>query len=105
MAAFLDATVGTYFGVTEHRVSNFQITFSSSNVAIVRCMLDNPMYLKFFPVWPIVVVKGYYNFELEKSLDSGEWRGRALSEEINIQGPIGLVVGIIVIIFIRWVVL
>lgn len=74
------------FGVSAHRWSNMEITFTGDRSSKLRVMLNNPLYVSFFPVFPLITVHAYYNHELVKDPVTSQWRSKGMSMEVYTQG-------------------
>ena len=85
------------YSATVHQWSNAEIEFTGPNTARARVMLDNPMYIKFLPVFPFFTIHAYYNYDLVKSEKDGKWRSKHLHMEIPV-GAYGQILAWVLII-------
>jgi SnoaL-like domain len=70
------------FQISVHRTTNMEIEFTGPREAKVRVMLDNPMYIFGFPVFPIATIHAYYNHIMVKDQADELWRSKTLSMEV-----------------------
>jgi len=74
----------TMFSVTVHRWTNLRVDFIDENQARVIVMMEVPMYIYAFPVFPLFEVQAYHHLEVVKDA-KGFWKIKRLTADIDVQ--------------------